>query len=78
MLGIRPDYQDKTWVSFEFDGSLTVNIARRDFYNFVDPLSFEQLNESLGNLWIEFMEMYIRGDGSRIIDRLDKVNVPFL
>lgn len=78
ILGIRPDYQDKTWVSIEFDGNLTVHIARSDFYNFVDPLSFEQLNESLGNLWMEFMDMYNRGDSSRIIDRLDKVSVPFL
>lgn len=74
VLGLKSDYQDKTWVSFEFDGNVTVNICRQDFYNFVEMLSFEQLNESLGNLWIEFIEMYRRGDSKQIIDRLNKVS----
>lgn len=55
------DLKDRTWVSFEFDGNVVVYISRQDFDRFIDRLSFEQLNESLGNLWIEFIEMFQDG-----------------
>lgn len=77
VLGLKSDFSNTTWIAFEFDGNVTVNISRRDFYNFVEMLSFEQLNESLGNLWIEFIEMYRHGDGKRIAERLNQVSPIF-
>jgi hypothetical protein len=71
------DIQDKTWVAFEFDGNVVVNIARQDFDRFIDRLSFEQLNESLGNLWIDFFELFQDGKQSMILERLNKISTFF-
>jgi hypothetical protein len=66
-----------TWACFDADGNVTVNISRADYYLYRDDLSFDQLCGSLSDLYIEFLEMYMRGETSRIIDRLDSVRVGF-
>jgi hypothetical protein len=75
ILGLKSDYTDETWVSFDFEGNVTVNISHRDYLNYKEALSFDQLCSSLGNLFIEFIEMYLRGEGVRIIDRMDSVGI---
>jgi len=75
ILGLKSDYIDETWVSFGFDGSVTVNISHRDYLEFTEALSFEQLCNSLGNLFVDFVQTYHRGEGVRIIDRMDAVRV---
>jgi len=75
ILGLKSDYTDETWVSFDFEGNVTVNISHRDYLNYKEALSFDQLCGSLGDLFIEFMEMYLRGEGVRIIDRMDAVGI---
>ena len=78
ILGLKNDYTDETWVSIDFEGNVTINISHRDYLNYKEALSFDQLCGSLGNLFIEYMEMYIRGEGVRIIDRMDAVGIgPF-
>jgi len=75
IMGLKNDYTDETWVSFDFDGNVTVNISHRDYLGYIEALSFEQLCASLGNLFVEFIEMHQRGEGVRIIDRMDAVRV---
>ena len=75
ILGLKSDYTDETWVSFEFDGNVTVNISHRDYLEFNEALSFEQLCTSLGNLFVDFLHTYHRGEGIRIIHRMDTVRV---
>ena len=67
----RADYADETWVSFDSDGNVAVNISMEDYLNFREDLSFAQLCDSLGGLFIEFFELFKRGQGVRIIDRMD-------
>lgn len=52
-----------------------MNISHRDYLNFKEALSFDQLCASLGNLFIEFIETYLRGEGVRIIDKMDVLGV---
>ena len=75
ILGLKNDYTDETWVSFDFDGNVTVNISHRDYLNYIESLSFDQLCTSLGNLFVDFIETYHRGEGVRIIDRMDALRV---
>jgi len=78
IMGLKNDYTDETWVSFDFDGDVTVNISHRDYLGYKEALSFDQLCASLGNLFIDFIETYHRGEGVRIIVRMDDVRVgPF-
>jgi len=75
ILGLKGDYIGETWVAFGFDGNITVNISHRDYLEYREPLVFDQLCESLGNLFVEFMEIYQRGEGVRIIDRMNAVGI---
>jgi hypothetical protein len=69
----RRDYTDATWVAFDHQGNVTVNIARRDYLNYKDSFSFDQLCQSLGALFIEFFDEFKRGEGIRIIDKMNSV-----
>ena len=75
ILGLKSDYTDETWISFDFDGNVTVNISHRDYLEFNEALSFDQLCTSLGNLFVDFVQTYHRGEGVRIIDRMDAIRV---
>ena len=78
IMGLKSDYTDETWVAFDFDGDVSVNISHRDYLNYSEELSFNQLCESLANLFIDFMEMFQRREGTRIIDRMNTIDIsPF-
>lgn len=70
-------HQETTWISFDFDGDVSVHIAQKDHLDFVEPLSFDKLCESLGQLFIEFAGMHRRGEGVRIIDRMDALRMSY-
>ena len=75
IVGLKSDYTDETWVAFDFNGDVSVNISHRDYLNYNEELSFDQLCGSMGNLFIEFMEIFQRGEGTRIIDRMNNVGI---
>ena len=66
-----------TWVCFDSEGNVTVNISREDYYLYRDDLSFDQLCDSLAALYVEFLDMYRRDLTVRIIDRLNSVKIGF-
>jgi hypothetical protein len=73
MFNSNYDYLNETWISFDFDGQVSVHISRKDYLDYKDDLSFDHLCESLGQLMITFADFYMRGDKVRIIDRLNSV-----
>lgn len=78
ILGLKADFMGVTWVSFDFDGNVSANVAQREYFEYREALSFDKLCASLGNLFIEFAETFRRGEGVRVIDRLDAVGYSFL
>ena len=77
IIGLKGDYTDETWVAFDVDGNVTVNISHRDYLEYKEALSFEQLCSSLGDLFVEFIDMFLRGESVRIIDRLNTLGITF-
>ena len=73
----KPEYNylSKTWIAFDFDGKVSVHISRKDYLGYKEDLAFDQLCESLGQLFITFANFYMKGDKVRIIDRLNSVNI---
>jgi len=65
---IKPDFQKKTYVSFDFSGNISVNIAKREYEKYKDELTFDKLCESLGSLFTTFLDHYRRGESKKIID----------
>lgn len=72
-IGLLTDFLDTTWVRFDKEGNVSVNISRVDYSKYKDSLSFDQLCNSLGSLFIEFHDHFISGNASRIIERLDSI-----
>lgn len=69
------DYDGRSWIAFDFDGKVSVNIARRDYLFYKDDLAFDQLCDSLGKLFLEFFELFRQGNEIRIIDRMDELKI---
>lgn len=74
-LGFSGDYRDATWINFDIDGEVTVHIAQKDHLDYRQPLAFDQLCASLGQVFIDFCELYNKGEGVRIIDRMDDLKI---
>ena len=74
-IGLLTDYLDTTWVRFDKDGNVTVNISRSDYLKYKDELSFDLLCGSLGGLFIEFHDQFLAGNGIRILDTINSLRL---
>jgi len=75
ILGIKKDYLQDTWVAIDYEGNLTVNITEEDYLLFKMDLDFDQLCQSLGDLFQEFLELSKQGQETRIIDRMNALRL---
>jgi len=71
----RVDYLNKSWVSIDFQGNVSVSINKNDYLNYQENYSFDQLCSGMGQVFIEFFEMYKKGEGIRIIDKLNSLRI---
>jgi hypothetical protein len=78
VLGLSGDYRDATWVNFDVNGDVAVHIAQVDYLDYREPLAFDQLCTSLGQVFIDFFELYKKGEGVRVIDRMDDLKIGIL
>lgn len=69
------NYLEQTWISFGFDGHVSVHISKKDYLDYREDLAFDRLCESLGQLMITFADFYMKGDKVRITDRLNSVKM---
>ncbi len=78
MLKIRRDGSRDTWVAFDGDGNISARIIKEDYIQYKEELTFDQLCESLGNLFREFLDLHQKGEEVRIIERLNELKIfPF-
>jgi hypothetical protein len=75
LLGTKKDYLEDTWVAIDYEGNITVNITEEDYLLFKIDLDFDQLCQSLGDLFGEFLELSKQGQESRIIDRMNALRL---
>jgi hypothetical protein len=71
------NYREKTWVSINFNGNVSVNISKEYYLDYKEDLAFEQLCNSLNDVIIDFIKLFLSGSEVRIIDKMDtlKVNI---
>lgn len=78
IFGIKKDYLEDTWVAVDYNGNITVNITEKDYLLFKTDLDFDQICQSLGNVFGEFLELSKTGKESQIIDRMNALRLnPF-
>ena len=75
LFNFKNSYNNETYVSFNFNGEISVNISKEDYQMYKDTLTFDKLCDSLGNLFKEFLEFFKKGESSSIIDRLNSLNL---
>jgi len=75
LLQFSSKYEGRTWVAFNYDGKVTVNIQQTDYFMYKDLLAFDQLCRSLGELFIDFYDQYRMGRESNIIYQLNALNL---
>ena len=66
----KPDPEKTSYVSFGFDGSVSVNMARKDYEQYRSELTFDQLCQSLGELFKRFLSYYQKGEADQILNLL--------
>lgn len=75
LLSFGSRYNDCSWVAFDLDGNVSVNISQADYFKYRDLYSFDKLCQSLGDLFIEFIKDYSQGKDFLIIERLNGLNL---
>lgn len=73
VLGIAGDHRFHTWIAFDFDGNVSASISKKDYLAFTEELAFDQLCDSLGKLFIEFMEYYKKNETERVLHKLNSL-----
>ena len=77
-LGFSNDYSENTWVAIDKDGNVQAQISKKDYLKYKESLAFDQLVESMGQLFIDFFEIYKNGEEVRIIYELNRIKAhPF-
>ena len=75
LYGLNASYKDNSWIAFGFNGDVAVHISKTDYLEFRDQLSFDQLCGSMGELFKEFMDLFLKDERARIINRLDSLGI---
>lgn len=60
------DPSEVSYVSFEYSGNISVHIASADYTRFRNQLTFDRLCESMGKVFLRFMEDYANNQEGRI------------
>lgn len=75
LISFSSDYIQDSWVSFDKSGQISVHISKDDYKMYKDNYAFDQLCNSLGNLYSEFFELFRENRESEIIKQIDIIRV---
>jgi len=67
--------QNGTCISFDFSGYVPVSMSKKDYLDFKEELSFDQLCDNLGKLFIGFMGYYKKGEPELILEKLNELKL---
>jgi hypothetical protein len=72
LYDMHGSYLDDTRVIFQFNGQVSAHITKKDYNKYQEELTFDQLCSSLGNMFIEFLELFIDGASDRILEKIKR------
>ena len=56
-----------SYVSFNFDGTISVNIAKKDYQKYKEEYTFDELCESLGDMFKQFLFYFQENNTEKIL-----------
>ena len=75
LYGSNLDTVNNTRVTIDFEGNVSVHLSRRDYLDYREDLSFDNLCQGLGNLVIDFYDQYLNHQEVRILDKVNSIKV---
>lgn len=66
-----PDLKKDTYVSFNFNGAMAVNIAKSEYQQFKEELTFDQLCASLADIFKQFLHNFENGETDKIVSSIN-------
>lgn len=66
----KPELKLISYISFDIEGNIAVHISEHDYKMFREKLTFDQLCESLGDVFKRLLEYYKQGHENRILVEL--------
>lgn len=75
VFGLAGDYHYYSWVSIDFDGNVSASLSKKDYLAYREAYSFDQLSDSLGKLFMEFIMYHQKNEPERVMHRLRSVKV---
>lgn len=61
---------EKSYISFDFDGNLSVNISKKDYQQYREQFTFDQLCDSIADIFRKFLILFQNGQKEQIVDML--------
>ena len=62
-------------MAIDDEGNVTVNITEEDYLLFKQDLNFDQLCQSLGDVFMEFLELSKKGQEQMIVDKMNAMKL---
>jgi len=70
---VHPEPQEVSYVLLSKNGNMTVHISEFDYKQYREKITFDQLCDSIGNIYKQFEKYYADGNENRILDELKNV-----
>jgi hypothetical protein len=64
---LKPKFNRVTYVSFDYQGNISVNIKKKDYKKYKEELTFDQLCFSLGQIIQGFLRDFLEGEKISIL-----------
>lgn len=71
ILYVKRSYKGEMFISFDYEGRISVNIAKKDYEKYTDKFAFDQICRNLGELFKELFELYQSGEEIKFIEKLN-------
>ena len=75
LITFSGDYSQDSWVAFDKQGNISVHISAENYRLFKDAYAFDQLCDTLGNVYADFFRLFQQGKESEILKRLDFIRI---
>jgi hypothetical protein len=69
--GLAPDLLRVTYISFDFEGNMAVQIAKKDYNKYENQLTFDKLCIALGAVILSFLDEYKKSQKISILRSFD-------
>jgi len=75
LTGLKKDYRAATYVEIDVNGKMAVKISEKDYRRYQHEFTFDKLCAALGNLFVDFLEIYRNGEDEKIIERMNEIRL---